>query len=68
MKLTEENPRTRGKTCPSATPSTTNPTWNPGLRDGRPATNHLSHGTALSTVNIVSVILEDLPQNLTTSL
>jgi hypothetical protein len=41
------------KTCPSATLSTTNPTWtNPGsnqaLRDGRPTINRLSHGTALS--------------------
>jgi hypothetical protein len=51
MKLTGENRRTRGKTCPSATLSTTNPTLtdpgsNPGLRGGRPATNRLSHGTA----------------------
>jgi hypothetical protein len=41
------------KTCPIATLSTTNPTWtdpgsNPGLRGGRPATNRLSHGTALA--------------------
>jgi hypothetical protein len=39
------------KTCPSATLSTTNPTWidpgaNPGLRSERPVTNDLSHGTA----------------------
>jgi hypothetical protein len=52
MKLTAENRRTRGKTCPCATLSTTNPTWadpgsNPGLRGGRPAANRLSHGTAL---------------------
>jgi hypothetical protein len=44
MKLTGENRRTRGKTCLSATLSTTNPTWtdpgsNPGLRGGRPAVN-----------------------------
>jgi hypothetical protein len=50
MKLTGENRSTRGKTCPSATLSTT---WthlgsNPGLRDERPANNRLSHGTALS--------------------
>jgi hypothetical protein len=43
-----------GKTCPSATLSTTNPTWtdpgsNPGLHGGRPAANRLSHGTALYT-------------------
>jgi hypothetical protein len=41
------------KTCLSATLSTTNPTlldpgWNPGNRRGKPATNHLSYGTALS--------------------
>jgi hypothetical protein len=52
MKLTGENRSDRGKTCPSATLSTTNPTWtdpgsNPGLRGERPATNRLSHGTAL---------------------
>jgi hypothetical protein len=51
MKVTGENRSTRGKTCPSATLSTTNPTWtdpgsNPGLRGGRPAANRLSHGTA----------------------
>jgi hypothetical protein len=49
--LTGENRRTRRKTCPSATLSTTNPTWidtgaNPGLRGERPATNDLSHDTA----------------------
>jgi hypothetical protein len=42
-----ENRSTRGKTYPSATLCTTNPTWtNPGLRGGRPATNRLSHGMA----------------------
>jgi hypothetical protein len=51
MKLTGENRSTRGKTRPSATFSTTNPTWtdpgpNPGLRGEKPATNRLSHGTA----------------------
>jgi hypothetical protein len=40
MKLTGVNRSTRGETCPSATLSTTNPTWtdlgsNPGLRGGR---------------------------------
>jgi hypothetical protein len=40
------------KTCPSATLSTTIPTWpdlgsNPGRRGGKPATNRLSYGTAL---------------------
>jgi hypothetical protein len=55
MKLTGENRSTREKkTCPSATLPTTNPTWtdpgsNLGLRGGRPATNRLSHGTALAS-------------------
>jgi hypothetical protein len=40
-----------GENLPSATLSTTNPTWidpgaNPGLRGERPATDDLSHGTA----------------------
>jgi hypothetical protein len=42
-----------GENLPSATLYTTNPTWidpgsNPGLRGERPATNRLSHGTALN--------------------
>jgi hypothetical protein len=42
------------KTCPSATLSTTNPTWpdpgsNPSHRGGKPATNRLSYGAALFT-------------------
>jgi hypothetical protein len=55
MKLTGENRITwgGGGTCPRATLSTTNPTWtvpgsNPGLRGERPATNRLSHGTAVN--------------------
>jgi hypothetical protein len=44
MILTEENHRTRRKTCLIATMSTTNPTWtDPGLRGERPATKCLSH-------------------------
>jgi hypothetical protein len=55
MILTGENRRTRRETCPSATLSTTNPTWidqgaNPGLRGERPATNDLSHVTALRCI------------------
>jgi hypothetical protein len=51
MKLTGENWSTGRKTCPSATLSTTNPTWtdpgcNPGLRGDRRATNRLRHDTA----------------------
>jgi hypothetical protein len=52
MKLAGENRSTRGKSLSSVTFSTTNPTWtdpvsNPGLRGERPATNRLSHDTAL---------------------
>ena len=52
MILTGENRSTGRKTCPSATLSTTNLTstelgLNPGLSDYRPATNRLSHDTAL---------------------
>jgi hypothetical protein len=55
MKLTGENRSNRGKTCPSATLSNTNPTEtdqgsNPGFRGGRPATNRLNHGRAQSSV------------------
>jgi hypothetical protein len=44
-------PKYLEKTCPSATLSTTNPTWpdlgsNPGRRGGKPASNRLSYGTA----------------------
>jgi hypothetical protein len=44
-------PKYSEKTCPSATLSTTHPTWpdpgsNPGRRGGKPATNLLSYGTA----------------------
>jgi hypothetical protein len=44
-------PKYSEKTCPSATLSTTNPTWlnpdlNLGRRGGKPATKHLSYGTA----------------------
>jgi hypothetical protein len=62
MKLTGENRRTRGKTCPSATLSTTNPTWtdpasNSGLRGGRPAANRLSHGTTNREITLVPRII-----------
>jgi hypothetical protein len=55
MILKGENRKTRKRTCPNATLSTTNPTWiepgaNPGLRVERPATNDLSHGTALKSL------------------
>jgi hypothetical protein len=46
MKLAGKTRNTWGKTCSSATLSTTNPTWtdpgsNPGRHSGRPATNRL---------------------------
>jgi hypothetical protein len=52
-----ENRSIRGKSCPSATLSTTNPTWtdlgsNPGLRGERSATNCLSHGTAYPGISL----------------
>jgi hypothetical protein len=44
-------PKYSEKSCPSATLSTTNPTWldpglNSGRRGGKPATNRLSYGAA----------------------
>ena len=41
------------RACPTSTVFTTNITWtdmgsNPGLRGGRPATDHLSHGMAVT--------------------
>jgi hypothetical protein len=46
-----------GENLPSATLSTTNLSWidpgaNPGLRGERPATNRLSHGTAILRIII----------------
>jgi hypothetical protein len=57
MILTGENRRTRRKTCPSATLSTTNPIWidpgtNPGLHGERPASNRLNHGTAYTLYTV----------------
>jgi hypothetical protein len=45
----QRKPKCSENTCPSATLSTTNPTWpdpgsNPGRRGGKPATNRLSYG------------------------
>jgi hypothetical protein len=49
-----ENQRIQRKSCPNATLSTTNPTWtdkgaNLDFHSERPATNRLSHGTAILT-------------------
>jgi hypothetical protein len=54
-------PKYSEKTCPSATLSTTNPTWrdpgsNTGHRGGKPATNRLSYGPAVK-LNINSALL-----------
>jgi hypothetical protein len=48
----QERPKYSEKTYPSATLSTTNPTWpdpgsNPGRRGEKPATNRLSYGAAI---------------------
>jgi hypothetical protein len=57
MRIGRGNRSTRKKTCPSATLSTTNPTWpdlgsNPGRRGVKPATNRLSYGTAWTLMNL----------------
>jgi hypothetical protein len=54
-------PKCSEKTCPSATLSTTNPTWldpgsNPGHRGGKPVTNHLSNGTVLCVYGALLVV------------
>jgi hypothetical protein len=53
--------RLTGETCPSATLSTTNPTWqdpglNPGCRGGKRATNRLSYGAAARDYIILGLI------------
>jgi hypothetical protein len=59
MKFTGEDRSTRGKTCPNATLSTTNPTRSdpgskPGLRGERQTTNRLSH----DTVKLILITLQ----------
>jgi hypothetical protein len=54
------------KTWPSATLSTTNPTWpdlgsNPGSRGGKPATNRLSYGTDFLSLHPSSVQIFSSP-------
>jgi hypothetical protein len=54
-------PKYLEKTCSSATLSTTNPTWpdlgsNLGHHGGKPATNHLSYGTAKGMVRPMSIV------------
>jgi hypothetical protein len=55
-------PKYSEKTCPSATLSTTNPTWldpglNSGCRGGKPATNRLSYGAAFTFIKYKYKIL-----------
>jgi hypothetical protein len=57
-------PKYSEKTCPSATLSTTNPTWpdlglNPGRRGGKPATKRLSYETATPSPFNLSFLLEN---------
>jgi hypothetical protein len=57
-------PKFLEKTCPSATLSTTNPTWpdpgaNPGRRGGKPATNRLSYDAA--RLSVCWLLLRCLP-------
>jgi hypothetical protein len=73
MKLTGENQSNRGKAYPSATLSTTNPTWtdtgsNPGLRGRKPATNSLSHGTTFLIDLITRIIFGEDYRPLSSSL
>jgi len=56
------HPDTPEDVSPSVTLTTTNFTWiylvlNPGLRGKRPATNHVSHGTAFEEENEPEVCL-----------
>jgi hypothetical protein len=62
----QQKPKYSDKTCPSATFSATNPTWsdlgsNLGSHCGKPATNHLSCGTALIFVSTVRTIISMPP-------
>jgi hypothetical protein len=58
-------PKCSGKTCPSASLSTTNRAWpglgsNPGRRCWKPATNGLSYGTASLVTLLFSVFINGL--------
>jgi hypothetical protein len=53
-----------GENLPSATLSTTNPTWidpgaNPVLRGERPAANRLSHGTAYRFLFFLNLVANE---------
>jgi hypothetical protein len=67
MILTGENRRSRRETCPSATSSTTNPTWsdrgaNSGLRGEKPATNCLSYARPNRVSCLLRIELESVIQ------
>jgi hypothetical protein len=64
MILAEKTEELGEKTCPSATLSTTNPTWidlgaNPVFRDVKPATNRLSHGTAFIYLLLLVIVCQE---------
>jgi hypothetical protein len=64
----QEKPKYSEKTRPSATLSSTNPTWpdagsNPGRRGGKPATNRLSYGAALLGISMRSFITAEVAKN-----
>jgi hypothetical protein len=68
MKLTGKTEVPGGKICPSATLFTTNPTWTdsgskPGLCGEKPATNRLSHGTALIPLLLLYIVYLYLTMN-----
>jgi hypothetical protein len=59
-------PKYSEKTCPNATLSTTSrtwpdPGWNPGRRGGKPATNRLSYGAALSHRTLHTYLKNKIP-------
>jgi hypothetical protein len=61
MSECQGKPKYSEKTCPIASLSTTNPTWldagsNSGRRGGKPATDRLSYGTALSYILVANIV------------
>jgi hypothetical protein len=58
--IDEKTEELKRKTCPSATRSTTNPTWtepgtNPGVHSERQVTNHLSHDTGIKVLVTIGI-------------
>jgi hypothetical protein len=59
--IDRRNRSIRGKTCPSVTLSTANPTWTDpgsklGLRGEKPATNRLSHGMSSYSLRLIQAL------------